>query len=335
MNKQVLVTGAAGFVGRSLCPLLEKRGWTVLAGVRSTAATATDLGLIRGRLLEIGNLEEQDDWARLLSGCRVVVHLAGRVHVMHDSAADPLAQYLATNTEATRRLAEGAARAGVSRFVMVSTIKVSGEVSPVRGVAPDGGPIWSEDRPPAPDGPYALSKARAEEELRAVCRRNGMEFVIVRPPLVYGPGVKGNFLSLMRLIERGIPLPLASLDNRRSLVAVSSLADFIACCLEQPEAANQVFQVADREPLSTPELIRTIGAAMGRSPRLFPFPALLLKAGAIALGRRPVWERLAGSLTVDTSKAQTLLGWQPPVAPAEELAATLAWYRDQAGRVGQ
>ncbi|HSH12693.1 MAG TPA: NAD-dependent epimerase/dehydratase family protein, partial [Desulfurivibrionaceae bacterium] len=256
------------------------------------------------------------------------------VHVMDDSAADPLARYLATNTEATRRLAEGAARAGVSRFVLVSTIKVSGEVSPVPGVAPAGGPTWPEDLPPTPEGPYAISKARAEDELRAVCRSSGMEFVIVRPPLVYGPGVKGNFLNLMRLIGRGIPLPLASLDNRRSLVAVSNLADFIACCLVQHEAVNQVFQVADREPLSTPGLIRAIGAAQGRSPRLFPFPSLLLKAGAIALGRRAVWERLAGSLTIDTTKAQTLLNWQPPVAPADELAATLAWYRGKAWRVG-
>lgn len=332
MNKQVLVTGAAGFVGRRLCPLLEERGWTVLAGVRSAAAGA-DSGLSRGRWLETGNLEEQHDWARLLSGSRAVVHLAGRVHVMRDSAADPLARYLAANTEATRKLAEGAAEAGVSRFVLVSTIKVSGEAAPNQ--APADAPVWPEDLTPVPDGPYALSKARAEEELRAVCRRSGMEFVIVRPPLVYGPGVKGNFFSLVRLVERGFPLPLASLTNRRSLVAVSNLADFIARCLEQPEAANQVFQVADREPLSTPGLIRAIGAALGRSPRLFPFPAQLLKAGAIALGRRAVWERLAGSLTVDTSKAQTLLGWQPPVAPAEELAATLAWYREQVGRVGQ
>lgn len=333
MNKQVLVTGAAGFVGRRLCPLLEGRGWTVLAGVRSAAAAAGS-GLSRGRVVEIGNLEEQEDWLRLLGGCRAVVHLAGRVHVMRDSAADPLARYLATNTEATRRLAEGAAEAGVSRFIMVSTIKVSGEASPAPGVAPDGGPVWPEELAPAPEGPYALSKARAEEELRAVCRRSGMEFVIVRPPLVYGPAVRGNFLSLLRLVERGIPLPLASLDNRRSLVALSNLADFIACCLEHPEAANQIFQVADREPLSTPGLIRAIAVALGRPAHLFTFPPAILKACAVALGKRTVWERLAGSLTVDTAKAQTLLGWQPPVAAAEELAATAAWHRDQAGRGG-
>lgn len=334
MIKQVFITGAAGFVGHRLCPLLEERGWTVLAGVRSVAAAHVSW-LSGGRLVEIGNLEEQDDWAGLLTGCRAVVHLAGRVHVMRDSTADPLAQYLATNTEATRKLVEAAAQAGVRRFVLVSTIKVSGEASPASGIAADGGRIWSEDQPTAPEGPYAVSKARAEEELRAACRRSGMEFVIVRPPLVYGPGVRANFLSLVRLVDRGIPLPLAALDNRRSLVAVSNLADFIACGLEHPAAANQVFQVADREPLSTPGLIRAIAVALDRPARLFSFPPLLLKVCAIAIGKRPVWERLAGSLTVDTSKAETLLGWRPPVAFAEELAATAIWYRDQVARGGE
>lgn len=328
MNKQVLVTGAAGFVGRRLCRLLTERGWSVLAGVRSLPAVVP-AELAGSRLVEIGNLEEQGDWKGLLAGCAAVVHLAGRVHVMHDRAADPLAQYLATNTEATRKLAEGAAQAGVRRFLLASTIKVSGEGSPAPGVAPDGGVIWAEDMPPAPEGPYAVSKARAEEELRAVGGRSTMEYVVVRPPLVYGPGVRANFLSLLRLVDCGLPLPLASLTNRRSLVAVSNLADFIACCLEHPAAANQVFQVADREPLSTPDLIVAMAAALGKPARLFALPPSLLKAGALALGRRSIWERLAGSLTVTTGKAETLLGWQPPVAPAEELAATVAWYRAQ------
>lgn len=331
MNKQVLVTGAAGFVGRRLCPLLEERGWTVLAGVRS-AAGAPALGLKLGRLVELGNLEAQENWAGLLAGCRAVVHLAGRVHVMRDSAADPLAHYLATNTEATRKLAEAAAHAGVKRFILVSTIKVSGEASPVSGAATGGGVIWPEDRPPAPAGAYAVSKARAEEALRAVCRRTGMEFVVVRPPLVYGPGVRANFLNLLRLVDRGLPLPLASLANQRSLVGVGNLADFIAASLEPPSAANQVFQVADRQPLSTPGLIRAMAEALERPARLFPFPPVLLKAGAIAIGKRSVWERLAGSLRVETGKAETLLGWQPPVPPAEELAATAAWYRDHLSR---
>ncbi|NTV12503.1 MAG: NAD-dependent epimerase/dehydratase family protein [Desulfobulbaceae bacterium] len=328
MHKQVIVTGAAGFVGRQLCRVLSAQGWTVLAGVRSAAAGA---GLGLGRLVEIGNVEEQQDWSGLLRGCQALVHLAGRVHVMHDSAAYPLGQYLAANTEATRRLAEGAAQAGVRRFILVSTIKVSGEGSPLAG----DGQVWPEDQPPAPEGPYAVSKARAEAELQTVCRQGGMEFVIVRPPLVYGPGVRANFLRLLRLVDKGWPLPLASLSNRRSHIGVGNLADFIACCLEHPAAANQIFQVADREPFSTPGLIRALAVALARPARLFPFPPQLLRAAAIALGSRPVWERLAGSLLVDTGKAEALLGWRPPLDPAEELAATATWYRAQAGRGGE
>lgn len=328
MNKQVMVTGASGFVGRQLCHSLANQGWTVLAGVRSADASA---GLGLGRLVEIGNLEEPKDWSGLLAGCQALVHLAGRVHVMHDSSVDPLAQYLAANTEATRRLAEGAAKAGVRRFILVSTIKVSGECSPVAG----GGREWPEDQPPAPEGPYAVSKARAEAELQAVCGRTGMEFVVVRPPLVYGPGVRANFLSLLRSVDRGLPFPLASLTNQRSLVGIANLADFIDCCLSHPAAANQVFQVADLEPLSTPELIRAMATALGHPARIFPFPPALLKALFIGLGKRPVWERLAGSLKVDTRKAETLLGWRPPVASADELAATVAWYRGQMARVGK
>lgn len=332
MDKQVLITGANGFVGRRLCRVLLGQGWTVLAGVRSVAGAATIGGT---RQVVLGNLEEQDNWAGLLAGCRAVVHLAGRVHVMHDSAADPLAQYLATNTEVTRSLAEASAQAGVRRFILVSTIKVSGEASPVPGVAKGGGVIWPEDQPAAPEGPYAVSKARAEEALRTVCRQNGMEFVIVRPPLVYGPGVRANFLSLLQLVDRGLPLPLASLANQRSLVGVGNLADFIGTCLEHPGAANQVFQVADCEPLSTPGLIKAMAEALGRPARLFPFPPQLLKTGAIALGRRQVWERLAGSLKVENSKAEALLGWRPPVPLVEELAATADWFLDQIAPGGE
>lgn len=328
MKGSILVTGANGFVGRRLCGVLAERGWEVLAGVRSGAAVSpSESPSIR--LVEIGNLEDNGNWAKLLAGCRAVVHLAGRVHVMRDSAADPLGQYLAANTEATRKLAEAAAQAGVSRFVLISTIKVSGEGSPLSGVAEDGSTIRAEDMPMAPEGPYAVSKARAEEELRAVCQRTGMEFVVVRPPLIYGPGGRANFLSLLRLVDRGFPLPLASLNNRRSLLGLGNLADFIGCCLEHPAAANQIFQVADREPFSTPGLIRALALALGRPARLFHFPPALLKVCLIGSGMRAVWVRLAGSLTVDTCKAETLLGWRQPVDTAVELAAAATWYREQ------
>ncbi len=321
IENKVLVTGAAGFVGNRLCPELEKRGWTVLAGVRKLAGAGPSLR--RGRLVEIGDLDEQESWPELLSGCRAVVHLAGRVHIMRDRSADPLSQYLRTNTEATRRLAEAAAASGVRRFILVSTIKVSGEGSPQAGNS--GG--WPEDQPAMPVDPYAISKARAEEALREICQRTGMEFVIIRPALVYGPGVRANFLSLLRLVDRGLPLPLASIVNRRSLIGIGNLADFIACCLDHPGAANQVFQVADDTALSTPQLIRALGLALGRPVHLIRVPPVLLQLGAKLLGRGAIWARLGNSLEVDCGKAVELLSWQPPYSLAQELEATTTWYR--------
>jgi nucleoside-diphosphate-sugar epimerase len=321
LEKKVLVTGAAGFVGRRLCHELEGRGWTVLAGVRKAAGV--DLSLQRGGLVETGDLEEQEKWPELLAGCQALVHLAGRVHVMRERAIDPLNQYLRSNTEVTRRLAEAAARAGVRRFLFASTIKVNGEHTPAAGE--DGG--WPEDKPPVPVDPYAISKARAEEAVRNVGLDTGMEYVIVRPPLVYGTGVKANFLNLMRLVDWGLPLPLASVVNRRSLIGVGNLADFFACCLEHPGAANQVFQVADDSSLSTPQLIRALGLALGRPVHLYRVPPVLLKWAAKLLGRKDVWERLGGSLEVDSGKALKILGWQPPYRLAEELEATASWYR--------
>jgi UDP-glucose 4-epimerase len=321
IEKKVLVTGAAGFVGRRLCLELEARGWTVLAGVRKAAGVC--LPLSRGRLVETGNLEEQESWPELLDGCRAVIHLAGLVHVMRDRTVDPLGQYLLTNTEVTRRLAEAAAAVGVQRLLFVSTIKVSGEGTPQIG----NGGGWPEDHTPAPVDHYAISKARAEEAIRDIGLKTGLEYVIVRPPLVYGPGVRANFLSLLRLVDRGLPLPLASVVNHRSLIGVGNLVDFIICCLDHPEAANQVFQVADDASLSTPQLIRALGLALGRRVHLHRVPPVLLGWAAKLLGRRAVWERLGGSLEVDTGKAVKLLGWQPPYSLARELEATASWYR--------
>jgi nucleoside-diphosphate-sugar epimerase len=238
---------------------------------------------------------------------------------MREKSADPLAEFRRVNAAGTRRLAESAAQAGVRRFVYVSSIKVNGERT--------GNRPFTEADPPGPEDAYAQSKYEAEMALREIAARTGMEVVIVRPPLVYGPGVKGNFRTLLRVVRMGLPLPLASCDNRRSLVGLSNLADLLALCVTHPAAAGETFLAADGEDLSTPELLRRTGRALGRPARLFPVPPALLRAGARMFGRAGAGERLCGSLQVDISRARRILGWNPPSTVDEELARTAQWYQ--------
>ena len=236
---------------------------------------------------------------------------------MHDTDGDPLAAYRVVNTEGTINLARQAAAAGVRRFVFISSVKVNGEeTSP-------GQPFTEEDEP-APLDPYGISKLEAEQGLRDLATATGMEVVIIRPPLVYGPGVKANFLTMMRWLNKGVPLPFGALDNRRSLVALDNLVDFIITCIDHPAAAKQTFLVADGEDLSTTELLRRVGRAMGKPVRLIPVPMGLLQAGARLLGKQEMARRLCGSLQVDITKARTLLGWKPPVAVDEGLRRAVA-----------
>jgi nucleoside-diphosphate-sugar epimerase len=298
--EKFLVSGASGFVGAALCHALSKRNMSYVACVRKRAS-----GSGRPAEFETGDLSGVVDWTPALAGVSVVIHLAARVHMMRESAADPEAVYRAMNVDATMQLAEQAARQGVRRFVFVSSIKVNGERT-------DGHPFRADDVP-APQDAYGRSKLAAEEALQAWAERTGCELVIVRPPLVYGPGVRANFLRLMQLVKSGMPLPLGGIRNRRSMVALDNLVDFLLLCAAHPAAAGATWMVSDNRDLSSPELATMIAAALGRPARLLPVPAGLLAAGASLLGRRAAAGRLLDSLQVDVSPALARLGWAPPL----------------------
>ncbi|MCK9283055.1 MAG: SDR family oxidoreductase [Rhodocyclaceae bacterium] len=299
---RVLVTGATGFVGRALCPALALCGHDVLAGVRKQVPGGAFVGIPSCVLGDIGT---DPVTSAQLAGADAIVHVASRVHVMQESAADPLAAYRRVNVAGTVSLVRAAADAGVRRFVFLSSIKVNGEAT--------GSVAFDEASPPAPVDPYGISKWEAERALADLAERAGMEYVILRPPLIYGPGVGANFLRLIRLVEAGWPLPLASLHNRRSMLALGNLCDAIDCCLTHPAAVGQTFLVSDGRDVSTPELIRVIAAAMGRPCRLFPFPPALLRGLAASIGRGAEADRLLGSLAIDSARIRSLLQWQPPL----------------------
>ena len=306
---KVLVTGASGFVGSALLrrlaadPALE-----VLAAYRNgppaVAPPATPI--------VVGDMSPETDWEPALAGVDCVVHLAARVHVMHDTAGDPLAEFRRANVACTLRLARQAVECGVRRFIFVSSIKVNGEAT-----AP-GGAFGAADLP-APQDAYGISKHEAEKALFDFSAKSGLEPVVIRPPIVYGPGVRANFRSLMKWLARGVPLPLGAIDNRRSLVALDNLVDLIATCVRHPAAAGQIFLAADGEDLSTAELARRLGRALGRPARLLRVPPTLLQKTATFLGRGAVAQRLCGSLRVDSSKARQRLGWIPPLTVDEGL----------------
>ena len=305
---KIAITGATGFVGRALCARLAQSGHTVVKLVRH--------GPGPGRI-GVGDSGPDTDWSHALAGCDVVVHLAARVHVMHETAADPQAQFSRVNTQGTAQLAQAAVRAGVKRFVYLSTVKVQGE-----NTLP--GKPYTELDAPAPKDAYAISKMAAEVALRQATANSATVWVIIRPPLVYGPGVRANFAALARAVARGWPLPLGAICNQRSMVSVGNLADFLVCCLTHPMAANQLFLVSDGQDLSTPELASKLAHAAGRPPRLLVLPVPLLKLAAALLGKSATLARLSDNLQLDIGKAQTLLGWKPPFAVNQSLSDTMA-----------
>lgn len=268
------------------------------------------------------DLDDAPHWTPYLEGVRCVIHLAGRAHVFDRDPRVAEQAFQLTNVEATRGLAHAAAEAGVARFVFASSIKVNGEAS-------HGSPFRFDD-PPRPEDAYGRSKWAAEQELERIGAEHGMETVMVRPPLVYGPGVKANFARLVRWVEKGLPLPLASIDNRRSLVGLDNLCSLFERCATRPEPTRGVFLVADGEPISTPDLLRAVGLALHRPARVLPFPPGVLASGLRALGRGTLWQRLGGSLEVDIQPTCDYLGWRPECSMAEELARTV-----KSGDLGQ
>ncbi|MES9942220.1 MAG: SDR family oxidoreductase [Candidatus Thiodiazotropha sp. 6PLUC2] len=298
--KKVLVTGASGFVGTQLCPFLISQGYDVRAGMREKK---TDWTICEQAVL--GEITAATDWRKALEGVDVVVHLAGRAHVMRESTGDPLTLFRKVNVEGSRSLARQAAEAGVKRLIYLSSIKVNGERSTDHPLAADD--------PAAPEDAYGQSKWEAEQLLREITAEADMELVILRPVLVYGPGVKGNMQSLVGWIRKGLPLPLGRVENRRSLVSIENLLDFIAISLDHTGAAGEVFLVADGEDLSTPQLIRKLAQAIGVTPRLIPVPMMLLRLLGEVTGRSSAIDRLCGNLQVDISKNRRVLGWTPKV----------------------
>ena len=296
-----LVTGANGFVGQALCGSLIGHGFEVRSAVRreeARLATGT-------KKTVVGVMDGNTDWAKALQGIDCVIHLAARVHVMKDDAQDPLEEFRKANVHGTENLARQAAKAGVRRLVFVSSIKVNGEQTL-------GDEKFSESDAPNPQDPYGISKWEAEQALHRVAEETGLEVVIVRPPLVYGDGVKGNFAQMMKALELGIPLPLSSVMNRRSLLHVGNLTDALILCATHPKAANRTYLLSDGDDVSTPELLRQLGRAMNRPARLFPCPEFLLKMVGIITGRSAQVSRLLGSLQVDSSRIRNELGWIPP-----------------------
>jgi UDP-N-acetyl-alpha-D-quinovosamine dehydrogenase len=308
---EVLVTGATGFIGSALVESLLRRGEAVRALGRRAAAD----GPAALRRVVVPDLRSHSDWRPLLDGVAAVVHLAGAAHLPRGADRSV---FESSNAVATERLAAAAARAGVRRFVFVSSAKVNGERS--------GGRPLSEDAPVDPQDGYARSKLDAERRLLAVARSSSLETVILRPPLVYGPGVKANFLALLRLVDKGVPLPIAGIRNRRSLVYVGNLTSAIAACLAHPAAAGETFFVADEESVSTPELALALADALGRPARLFSVPPAVLGALASLAGQGERFRRVSESLELDTARIRSLLGWRAPHAFSEGIADTCRWF---------
>ena len=305
------VTGSSGFIGRAVCSELLSRGYPVRAVVRSQESTSQHAtGLLE--TVAVGAIGATTDWSTALTGVGCVIHCAARAHVMKEREADSLAAYREVNVAGTQRLAERAVALGVKRLVFVSSIKVNGERT-----APNTPFLTSSV--PAPEDAYGQSKWEAEQVLHNIAACTGMEIVIVRPPLVYGPGVKGNFARLLRLLYHGLPLPLGGVENLRSLVGIDNLVDLLIRCADHPRATGQTLLVSDGEDLSTPELVKRIATVMGKSPRLIPLPVHLLRIAGQFTGRLTEIDRLVSSLQVDSSHTCEILTWKPPSSIDEGL----------------
>lgn len=296
---KILVTGSNGFVGKPLCKTLVKLNWIVRVAVRSKSKSKQEVELV-----SIKNINGYTDWSTGLKDIDVVIHLAARVHIMNDSATEPLSEFRRVNVDGTLNLARQAVNAGVRRFIFVSSIKVNGELTQADK------PFTASDIP-SPQDAYGISKCEAEQGLLKLASETGLEVVIIRPPLIYGGGVKANFASMMKAVKNGFPLPLGAVNNKRSFVYVGNLISLILKCIDHPAAINQIFLVSDGHDLSTTELLKACAQSLGVKPRLLPVPQRFLEVAAKILGKENLAQRLCGNLQVDITKTCQLLDWEP------------------------
>lgn len=314
--KQVLITGSNGFIGQRLCTELLRLDWAVRGTVRGSETRRSLPSEVETMIV---NVARDDGWPAAVSGVDAVVHLVGRTHVVHDTTGDPLAAYRAINVEGTQRVLKACVEAGVSRFIYLSSIKAVGEGAQ--------GP-YSETSPCNPEDAYGITKREAETAVLEMASKTDLYVNIVRPPLVYGPGVKGNFLQLLRLVDCGIPFPLGCTHNARSMVFVGNLTSAIAALLDQPITKENIFHVVDDgRPLSTKDLVTRIGDLLGRKVRHIPVPVPLLRFGGGLLGHTGEVKRLIGLLTVSGERIKGVLNWTPPYSLEEGLTETVNWYR--------
>ena len=304
---RVCLTGSTGFLGKRLTQTLSSE-----SAIDLTATARVPLRVESATAVEISEIDGQTSWSTALHNQQVVIHTAARAHIMKDSVSDPLTEYRKVNVDGTLNLARQSAESGVKRFIFISSIKVNGEQTAI------GQPFQPDDEA-KPIDPYGISKWEAEQGLQQIATDTGMEVVIIRPPLVYGPGVKGNFANLIKLVSKGLPLPLGAIHNQRSMIALDNLADLIITCIDHPKAANQVFLASDGQDLSTTELLQGLARAMGRPSRLLPIPGALLSLAASVSGKKSNADRLLGSLQVDISKTRDLVYWTPPLSVDEGL----------------
>lgn len=307
----VLITGASGFVGKPLCLQMIRQGYSVRAAIRSSTLPIENVEVV-----PVGTISATTDWSVALATIDTVIHLAARVHVMNDYALDPLDEFRKVNVDGTLNLARQAATAGVKRFIFISSVKVNGERTEI-------GEPFTEVNQPNPQDAYGISKLEAEQGLLKIAQETGMKVVIVRPPLVYGAGVKGNFAQMIKVLASGIPLPFASVKNLRSYVYVENLVDALILCATHPKAAGQTYFVSDGEDISTPDLLHKLSSAMGQHVRLLPCSPIFMRLAGRLFGMSDKVERLLGSLQVDSTKIRRELGWQPPFTLDQGLRVTV------------